>query len=149
MSFPNLDATRRTDKSFREQSQKSHHKEYSLFEELNEVNMIHDFPTSDPLHLLELGVMRRCMYRWVFGHKGYELKWSKALTELGSRLLAKYQHQVPSEIHRAVRGLDSLRHWKGVEYRTMLLYVGIVIFKQVRDTSSNAQINFIQLVHAQ
>lgn len=141
MSYPNLDSTRRTNESFRNQSQKSHHKQKSLFEELHDVNMINDFPTSDPLHLLELGVMRRCMYRWVFGHKSYRSKWSKSLIDLTSRLLTNYQQQIPSEIHRAVRGLDSLRHWKGTEYRTILLYVGIVVFKKVHTLSNSYYCN--------
>lgn len=38
---------------------------------------------------------------------------------------------MPTEIHRAVRGLDVLAHWKGTEYRTFLLYIGIVVLKSV------------------
>lgn len=131
ISFPNLDSSRRTDKSFRNRLEPEHHKEKSTIEDLNGLDMILDFPTSDPLHLLELGVMRRCLYRWVFGEKGYKAKWSKPLIDLTSRLLVRSQQQMPSEIHRAVRKLDCLRHWKGLEYRTILLYAGIVIFKQV------------------
>lgn len=111
MSFPNLDAIRRSDESFRERSQPEHHKENSVIEHLNGINMIQDFPTSDPLHLLELGVMRRCLYRWVLGQKGFKSKWPRALTGLASRLLISCQKQIPSDIHRAVRSLDSLRHW--------------------------------------
>lgn len=66
VSFPNIDAKRRTNEEFRNRVQPSHHKEDSPFEELG-IDMIRAFPTSDPLHLLELGVMRRCLYRWVFG----------------------------------------------------------------------------------
>lgn len=36
---------------------------------------------------------------------------------------------MPCEIHRVIRGLDCLAHWKGTEYRTFLLYVGIVALK--------------------
>lgn len=131
MCFPEIDAARRTNESFRTRSQPNHHKEKSLFEDIG-IDMILAFPTSDPLHLLELGVMRRCIYRWVFGEKGYRGKWSKSLVELTSRLLEQCQREMPEDIHRAVRKLDSLRHWKGLEYRTILLYVGSVIFKQVR-----------------
>lgn len=58
MSFPRIDDVRRTNESFRARSQPEHHKEYSPLEAL-EINMVSDFPTSDPLHLLELGVMKR------------------------------------------------------------------------------------------
>lgn len=61
MSFPRIDADPRTNDNFRHPenaSQMKHHKEYSIFQELP-INMISDFPTSDPLHLLELGVMKK------------------------------------------------------------------------------------------
>lgn len=35
----------------------------------------------------------------------------------------------PSEIHRAIRTLNAISHWKGTEFRTFLLYVGIVVLK--------------------
>lgn len=127
---PILMRCRRTDDSFRNRIQSSHHKERSPFEDLN-IDMIANFPSSDPLHLLELGIMRKCLYRWVFGEPKYKVKWSKLLTGLASRLLTKCQNEMPLDIHRAVRALDSLRHWKGLEYRTMLLYVGCVVLKQV------------------
>lgn len=133
VSFPNIDAKRRTNEEFRNRVQPSHHKEDSPFEELG-IDMIRAFPTSDPLHLLELGVMRRCLYRWVFGAKQYRKKWPKALTDMTSRLLTQCQREMPSDIHRAVRKLDCLRYWKGLEYRTILLYVGCVVFKHVLPT---------------
>lgn len=130
MNFADLDAIRRTNESFRNRVQIIHHKEMSPFEELN-IDMITSFPTSDPLHLLELGVMRKCLYRWVYGEKKYANKWSKALILFASRLLNKCGKEMPQDIHRAVRGLDTLRHWKGLEYRTFLLYIGCVTLKQV------------------
>lgn len=36
---------------------------------------------------------------------------------------------MPREIHRAIRGLDCLKFWKGTEYRTFGLYLGPVILK--------------------
>lgn len=129
MSFPNIDAARRNNNTFRTRSQPSHHKEKSLFEELD-IDMIAAFPTSDPLHLLELGVMRRCLFRWVYGSKGYFRKWRKSTVERISRLLKECQTYMPSDCHRALRPLDCLRFWKGVEYRTFLLYIGMVILKE-------------------
>lgn len=144
MSYPNLDSAPRTDTSFRNRLHPMHHKDKSIIEDLpGHIDMIKNFPTSDPLHLLELGIMRRCLYRWVFGHKSYKSKWPKPLIDLTSRLLGKCAQEIPSEIHRAVRNLDSLRHWKGIEYRTILLYVGIVIFKQV--TAGSSTINMIMI----
>lgn len=36
----------------------------------------------------------------------------------------------PSELHRSVRPIKTLKNWKGVEYRTILLYVGPIILKE-------------------
>lgn len=130
MSFPDLNADRRTDSSFRDRTQPSHHKTTSPFEMLP-IDMITTFPVSDPLHLLELGIMRKCMNRWISGHKKYKGKWKKPLVALTSRLLQRCQKEMPTDIHRAVRTLDSLRFWKGLEFRTVLLYVGCIVFKEV------------------
>lgn len=60
MSFPRVDVTRRTDVSFRRRMDKDHHKVKSPLEELP-INMVDDFPSADSLHLLDLGVMKKCL----------------------------------------------------------------------------------------
>lgn len=42
----------------------------------------------------------------------------------------KTNSELPSEIHRAVRSLKDLAYWKGSEFRTVLLYIGMVVFKK-------------------
>lgn len=65
MSFPriaNTDIERekelRTDERFRNRYQPQHHVTDSLLEQLK-IDMIEGFPTSDSLHLLDLGLMKR------------------------------------------------------------------------------------------
>lgn len=48
----------RTDLNFRNRYQPEHHRTYSILEELP-IDMVRAFPTSDPLHLLDLGLMKR------------------------------------------------------------------------------------------
>lgn len=134
MSFPNIESIRRTDASFRSRQDSLHHKEYSIFEKLN-IDMIYTFISSDSLHLFDLGIMRKCMFRWVYGENGYIRKWTKDKIANTSQLLERCQKYMPKEIHRAVRNLDCLRKWKGTEYRTLLLYVGMVVLKPVLNTS--------------
>lgn len=130
MSFPVIDCERRTDRDFRDRSDVRHHKEDSDIEELD-IDMIYSFSSSDTLHLLDLGVMRRCMFRWVFGERGYEKKWNKKTIDAVSKSLENVQQFMPMEFHRAVRNLSCLRKWKGVKYRTILMYVGMVVFKPI------------------
>lgn len=47
----------RTDERFRNRFQPEHHKGVSILERLP-IDMINGFPTSDSLHLLDLGVMK-------------------------------------------------------------------------------------------
>lgn len=130
MSFPNINAERRTDQMFRDRSNPAHHKENSLIERLP-INMISTFRVSDTLHLFHLGVMKRCLQRWTGKTKNYDKKWNKQQIADTSCFLLSCNENMPSDIHRAIRDLDSLAHWKGVEFRSMLHYVGMVALKPV------------------
>lgn len=130
MSFPDLDATLRTDETFRERSQPNHHKYNSPFEELN-VDMVKSFPISDPLHLLHHGITKRCLQRWMGKVKGYKHKWSKSTIESISKYLHEANQRMPTEIHRSLRSLEEMNKWKGVEFRSFLMYIGIVVLKPV------------------
>lgn len=125
MTFPRADCTLRTDYSFRQQIQREHHITKSPIEELP-VDMVADFPTSDPLHLLELGIMKKCLLRWTFGSPNYAYRFTNNDTIIMNRILEHANADMPTEIHRAIRSLKYLRNWKGTEFRTFLLYVGIL-----------------------
>lgn len=146
MSYPQIGCPKRTDKSFRNRLQPEHHKIQSIIEELNEIDMIVDFPTSDPLHLLELGLMKRCLFRWNYGTKTYRNHFNKNELKNLNQLLVQANKEMPSEIHRSVRTFDSLHDWKGTEFRTFLLYVGIVVLKDY--LIGNEYIHFLKLICA-
>lgn len=66
MSFPRIAITEeqrkhelRTDDLFRNRYQPKHHQSRSILEDLP-IDMINAFPTSDALHLFDLGIMKRC-----------------------------------------------------------------------------------------
>lgn len=69
------------------------------------------------------------MLMWTGDLKSYPRQWSNAQIQSISSLLLSCNETKPSEIHRSIRSLKHLRHWKGTEFRTILLYVGIVVFK--------------------
>lgn len=130
MSFPRTNASKRTNDSFRKRLNKEHHHEYrTLIELLDNTDIVADFPTSDPLHLLELGVMKRCLTRWKEGTKTYKRHFKAIELSNINFLLMKIRDDMPTEIHRGVRDLTTLHFWKGSELRTFLLYVGIVVLK--------------------
>lgn len=64
------------------------------------------------------------------GHIEYDRKWSKEdISNINCVLIGFNKHK-PKEIHRAVRGLKDIHFWKGTEFRSFLLYYGIVALKK-------------------
>lgn len=72
MSFPDISERLRTDENFRhpadeDDAETKHHKQYSIMQSLL-IDMIKDFPTSDCLHLLDLGVMKKLVKHLFYAH---------------------------------------------------------------------------------
>lgn len=128
MSYPNINCTRRTDYSFRNKIDEDHHKEDTPLIKLP-IDLVKDIPVSDPLHLFDLGIMRKCLYGWCYGSYNYRMKMSANDIKNMSVVLEECNKTKPKEIHRAIRGLKYLKHWKGTEYRTFMLYLGPVVLK--------------------
>lgn len=92
--------------------------------------MIKCFPVADSLHLIDLGVMKRLLVGWRDGHFGKkDTKWRASDTQIVNNFLVSCK--TPTEIHRAVWGLNCLSHWKGSEYRTFFYYLSVVILQNV------------------
>lgn len=91
--------------------------------------MINCFVTSDSLHLLHLGVMKKCILIWLGQNDNFEFKWTERDITNINGLLVNFNTDLPSEIHRSVRNLNCLKFWKGTEFRTFLHYLGIVVLK--------------------
>nr|CAI5848798.1 unnamed protein product [Callosobruchus analis] len=125
--YPNKVFAKRTDESFRLKEDEYHHKTDSVILKLP-INMIDCFPVADFLQLIFLGVMKRLLTGWREGSfKNKTLKWPATVTEGVTKNLLEIK--LPKELHRAIRGLDSLSLWKGLEYRNFLLYIGATILK--------------------
>lgn len=139
--FPRTICEKRTDAKFRQKLYGAHHKYDSPMLQLN-IDMVEQFPVSDCLHLLHLGVMKRFLFGWRDGtFRLSNTKWpAKTTIEVSAYLK---ECKMPAEIHRTVRGLDCLTHWKGTEYRTFLHYIGIVILKD--NLTKDAYVHFCLL----
>lgn len=117
----------RTDENFRRKMYGSHHKMDSPLLKLP-IDMVEQFPVSDLLHLIHLGIMKRLLIGWRDGNFGrLKTKWCAQNIET----VNVNQCQLPSEIHRSVRGLDCLAHWKASEFGSFLHYLSIIILPDV------------------
>lgn len=135
MVFPILTGTKRTNESFRARAQPTHHKERSIIENLP-IDMVQDIIVSDALHLLEHGVMKKLLIMWIKGSTLFEFKFTKSnLCDL-DRIVFLANKQMPSDIHRCIRAITVMKYWKGTEFRTFLLYTGIVILKDYLDSEA-------------
>lgn len=143
--FPNTSAVKRTDAEFRQGLYEEHQQVYKL--RVNgkilkqqivtpllklPIDMIEDVIVSDSLHLLHLGVMKKLLLSFRDGHNGLDMRrWSKSDVSTISELLSKIR--LPLEIHRSVRGIDTLNHWKASECASFLNYIGIAILRHFVD----------------
>lgn len=67
--FPQTESTKRTDAGFRNKIYGSHHKTDSPLLKLP-IDMIEDIPVGDSLHLIDLGIMKKCLIGWRDGKIG-------------------------------------------------------------------------------
>lgn len=136
MSFPQIDCPPRTNEAFRQKVDGDHHitevgTEVPIPSPLESlpINMIKDFPIADSLHLIDLGIMKRCLKGWVHGSHNVRVKFFPTQIEIISKWLEESNSKLPNDIHRSARGLKCMSFWKGTEYRTFLLYLGPIILK--------------------
>lgn len=138
--FPEIDFVKRTDQSFKDRVDESHHKNpCTVLEDLG-IGMVTQFP-GDYLHLLCLGVTKKLLLIWTKGPLINRLPAYKQ-QQISERLINARLTQ-PNEFQRRIRGLDELAFWKGTELRTFLSYVGPVVLKGVLNMSEYK--NFLAL----
>ena len=127
MLFLDTTCRLRSDQSFRQQSNKQHHKELSPFCVLD-IDMIQRFPL-DYMHVLNLGVMKRLLLLWISG----PLKTRTSANQIAqiSNKLDNIKKYMPCEFVRKPRSLQHVRLWKATEYRQFLMYTGPFVLKDI------------------
>ena len=99
--------------------------------EIQQVDLVQQFPL-DYMHLVCLGVTCRILfyfkggYPWIFSGRLA----SADLIEVSHRL-SELKGKFPSDFARQPRELTEVNWWKATEFRTFLLYTGIVVLKNV------------------
>lgn len=138
--FPETEFVKRTDQSFKDRVDESHHKNScTVLEDLG-IGMVTQFP-GDYLHLICLGVTKKLLLIWTKGPLNNRLPAFKQ-QQISERLINARLTQ-PNEFQRRIRGLDELAFWKGTELRTFLSYAGPVVLKGVLNMSEYK--NFLAL----
>ncbi|KAI9558376.1 hypothetical protein GHT06_015147 [Daphnia sinensis] len=122
----------RTNDSFRGKNCVDHHHCRSILENLDYVDMIHDLPL-DPMHLIDLGVQKK-MLTILCGIdsrkriRGVTL--TPVIVEQIDAFLAIIRPFISRlEFARQPRTVKELPRWKSSEYRVILHYVGVVLFR--------------------
>lgn len=129
MTFPEVNARRRTDDSFRQETDEEHHVQHSPFTEVG-IDMITCFPY-DYMHLVCLGVMRRLLDLWISTTGPMHCRISSSQASMVSDRLLALRNYIPTEFARRPRALIERCRWKATELRQFLLYTGPVVLRGV------------------
>lgn len=123
MTFPETNATERTNKSFRERHDEEHHKYTTPIEELEQIDMVKQFPI-DYLHNICLGVTKKMIWMWLKGSTG-SLMPASDINKINSRLsdIAKTQ---PKDFQRKIRPLTETSDFKGNLILKFFLFLGLL-----------------------
>jgi hypothetical protein len=122
----------RTDSSFRRRQDPKHHQKGDLSPLTRlSVDMVKSFPL-DYMHLICLGVVKRLIGIWVDGSKKDlpNKLYSGALDEVNQMIKACSKY-FSSEFNRKSRDITDYKHWKAVEFRSFLLYSGVIVLKGI------------------
>ncbi|CAM4725392.1 unnamed protein product [Leuciscus chuanchicus] len=127
MTFPENDASCRTDEAFRLGLDEEHHLTHCPLLE-TDIDMVTGFP-HDYMHLVCLGVVRRLTDLWC-GAVGPLRTRLSSIQVLGiSERLVALKEFIPAEFARKPRALSERLRWKATEFRQLLLYTGPVVLK--------------------
>ncbi|KAK3918588.1 Halomucin [Frankliniella fusca] len=126
--FQTVSGRLRTDDSFREQSDADHHNGVSPLLDLG-IGMVTSFPL-DGMHMLDLGVMKR-FTEFILVKGNLNIRLSPLNRHLFDTFLIEVGPFLPCEFKRKSRSLQFMCRYKAVEWRLLLLYLGIVIFSRI------------------
>lgn len=138
MTYPEINATLRSDEIFKLKQQEEHHKITSNLEDLG-IGMVTQFPL-DYMHLVLLGIVKKLLQFWIKGNKNVRI--NPTLVSVTSISLLSLSSFLPKEFARKPRKLDEVDRFKATEFRQLLLYTGPVIFKKI---SRDKYIHFLSL----
>lgn len=129
VTFPELDAPKRTDNSFLNRQDINHHHTTDMLGlEKLEIGCVTQFPL-DYMHCVLLGVMKQMLTLWI-KVKRRPFSLSSDVIDHISKLLLLLSPQVTFEFKRRPRSLENFEKFKATEFRLFLLYIGPIVLKK-------------------
>lgn len=125
--YPDPEGRIRDDQSYSRCMYDNHQVGLSPFSKLT-IGLITQVPL-DYLHLVCLGVGRKQFRQWVKGKAPFKLR-SRDTLRISDRLL-NIRKFLPSVFQRRPRSLVEIDHFKATEFRTLILYTGVVVLRNI------------------
>nr|XP_018910936.1 PREDICTED: uncharacterized protein LOC109039754 isoform X1 [Bemisia tabaci] len=110
--------------------------------ELPDIDFINSFPL-DVMHIVFLGIVRSLTYIWIFAKQPKKLPFR--IIDGISKNLVFLSSYMPCEFNRKGRSMNEIRRWKATEFRTLLLYTGIIALKELENDYPQIYFNFLML----
>jgi hypothetical protein len=120
MTYPETNASLRTDVAFDELLDSDHHRVKSPLSALK-IGMVSQF-CLDYMHLICLGILKRLILLWMRGPLTCRLS-ASVIGQISEHLI-HMRSLIPSEFARRPRSLYDIDRWKATELRQFLLYTG-------------------------
>lgn len=128
MTLQETNAQKRTDASFRRGEDRDHHKNITILTELN-IDLVAQFPL-DYLHIVLLGVMKKFLKMLTQGTIESQLH-SRNINAINKRIKI-IASSIPKEFQKHyLPSISKLHEYKASHYRTLLLYVGPFVFRDI------------------
>lgn len=125
--FPNITKSDRTHEDYINRMDPEHHIQSSVLETICGIDMIQCFPV-DEMHIVHLGVVKKLVNFWNKKLNKQNIKLAETRIELAEKCRPK------NEIRRQIRPLSEVTKYKAKEFRTILLFTGPIILKDLLET---------------
>lgn len=132
-----IHAPARTDDDFRNKTDEEYHDRgiTICLVEIPRFDPVANVP-HDPMHLLDLGIMRRMLNLLLDGDLEYRFPHIE-VERIFSRLVSEIESYIPVDFARKPRSLKFIKLWKATEFRQILLYTGPVVLRSLRSDIYN------------
>ena len=126
MSYDDLSAPKRDDESFRKVRHPEHHQGTSPFCAL-EIDMVETF-VCDYMHCILIGIVKKVIGLFL---KRMPYKISNSMRKALDRKVSILSKFIPCDFNRKLRSFSEFDRFKATEFRTIIMYAGIFIFKGI------------------